>query len=344
MDDLRSWLQSVMADAPAHVDPRDLTGLDETFERRLVREAGERGWLALEGEARAAFNFEVARADAPLVDTAATLVGGLLAAHRPDLFRHVVAGEVTACIAYTEAQAGSDLTAIEAVADETDSGWELRGTKVLVTGAHKADWCVTLAASNFDVPAREGMSMFLVDMREPGVRVVRRPTMNGWDLGDIYFEDAPAELLGARDGGWRQLVTAVAAERSGMFWLGFARHVLDLLVEHVRAHDDVLARDALGRVAADWSAAERLCWRVVREPDNPVLPSIAKVVTTELLQDLAQTASELAGMDGVRWAPLFGDPAGRFGYEYLERVHGTISVGANEVQRDTIARLGLGLR
>ena len=201
MDDLRSWLQSVMADAPAHVDPRDLTGLDETFERRLVREAGERGWLALEGEARAAFNF--------------------------------------------------------------DSGWELRGTKVLVTGAHKADWCVTLAASNFDVPAREGMSMFLVDMREPGVRVVRRPTMNGWDLGDIYFEDAPAELLGARDGGWRQLVTAVAAERSGMFWLGFARHVLDLLVEHVRAHDDVLARDALGRVAADWSAAERLCWRVV---------------------------------------------------------------------------------
>ena len=63
-----------------------------------------------------------------------------------------------------------------------------------------------------------------------------------------------------------------------------------------------------------------------------------------VLQDLAQTASELAGVDGVLWAPLFGDPAGRFGYEYLERVHGTISVGANEVQRDTIARLGLGMR
>jgi len=344
MDDVRSWLASVMADAPTHADPRDLTGLDEAFERRLVREAGARGWLALEGEARAAFNFEVARADAPLVDTAVTLIGGLLAVHRPHLLGPVVAGEVTACIAYTEAQAGSDLAAIEAVADETDRGWELRGRKVLVTGAHKADWCVTLAASNFDVPPREGMSMFLVDMRAPGVRVERRPTMNGWDLGDVYFEDAPAQLLGVRDGGWRQLVTAVAAERSGMFWLGFARHVLDLLVDHVRGHDDVLARDTLGRLAAEWSAAEQLCWRVVREPDDAVLPSMAKIVTTELLQDLAQTASELAGTDGVRWAPLFGDPAGRFGYEYLERVHGTISVGANEVQRDTIARFGLGLR
>ena len=344
IDEVRAWLAEVMADAPAHADPADLTGLDESFERRLHREAGARGWLALEGEARAAFNFEVARADAPLVDTAATLAGPVLAAHRPDLLPAVLAGEVTACIAYTEAAAGSDLTAIDAVATESADGWTLSGTKVLVTGAHKADWCVTVARTDLDAAPRDGMSMFLVDMTAPGVRVERRRTMNGWDLGDVHLDGVPAELLGERDRGWRQLVTAVAAERSGMFWLGFARHLLELLVEHVRAHDDVLARDQLGRLAADWQATAALCQRARRSPDDPVLPSIAKVVTTELLQDLAQTASELAGTDGVLWAPLFGDPAGRFGYEYLERVHGTISVGGNEVQRDTIARFGFGMR
>ena len=344
IDDLRTWLSAAMADARASADPHDLTGLVETFERRLQREAGARGWLALEGEARAAFNFEVARADAPLIDTAATLVGPTLARYAPGLLPRVQAGEVTACLAYTEAAAGSDLSAIETVAEETDDGWTLRGAKVLVTGAHKADWCVTIARTNVDVPPREGMSMFMVDMRATGVTVVRRETMNGWDLGDLHFDGAPADLLGERDAGWRQLVSTVAAERSGMFWLGFARHVIDLLAELVRRDDGPIARDELGRLEADWRAAEALCWRAVRAPDDPVLPSIAKVVTTELLQDVAQTASELAGTAGVVWAPLFGDPAGRFAYEYLERVHGTISVGANEVQRDTIARFGLGMQ
>src|SRR5947209_10658044 len=147
-DELRAWLASVMSSAPNHADPHDLTGLDEAFERRLQREAGERGWLALEGELRAAFNFEVARADAPLIDTAATLVAPVLARHRPDLLAPVLAGEVTACIAYTETGAGSDLTAITAVAEPHGDGWRLTGRKVLVTGAHKADWCMTLARTN----------------------------------------------------------------------------------------------------------------------------------------------------------------------------------------------------
>src|SRR5919202_162630 len=98
IDEVRAWLEEVMRDAPGHADRRDLTGLDESFERRLHREAGDRGWLALEGEARAAFNFEVARADAPLIDTAATLIGGLIARHRPDLLPMVVSGSVTACV------------------------------------------------------------------------------------------------------------------------------------------------------------------------------------------------------------------------------------------------------
>ena len=44
--------------------------------------------------------------------------------------------------------------------------------------------------------------------------------------------------------------------------------------------------------------------------DGSALSSMAKVVTTELLQDLAQSATELLGTDGLRWSPRFGDDAG----------------------------------
>jgi hypothetical protein len=76
---------------------------------------------------------------------------------------------------------------------------------------------------------------------------------------------------------------------------------------------------------------------------------VAKVWATELLQRIARTGTELLGADGVVWAPLFSDTAvdvplaGRVAWERIERIHPAISVGANELQRDTIARVGLGL-
>jgi 3-oxocholest-4-en-26-oyl-CoA dehydrogenase alpha subunit len=378
--EVREFLASALSPAAVEgqSDPSDLTGLGEEFERGLHRSAGARGWLGLPPELQAVFDYEVARADAPLVDTAMTLAGRVVAAYgspaQRRLLAQMAAGEVTLCIAYTEEGAGSDLSAISAVASlaGASGGWVLRGTKVLVTGAHKADWCCTVARTRLDVPARRGTSMFLVDMRAPGVEVVRRPTMNGWTLDDVVFHDValgPDALLGELDGGWGQLVSAVAAERTGMYWLGFARHALDLLVDHVRQGtrdgvalvEDPIARDTVARLAVDLAAAERLARRALwaqSQPDGgggppPVaLAAMAKVVATELLQDIAQAATELAGHAGLAWAPPFA-PAdevppgaaagGRFAWEYLERIHGTISVGANELQRDSIAQAALGL-
>jgi len=77
---------------------------------------------------------------------------------------------------------------------------------------------------------------------------------------------------------------------------------------------------------------------------------MTKVWATELLQRIARTALDLVGAEGVVWSPLFsGAPPevplqGRVAWELIERIHPTISVGANELQRDTIARsLGVGL-
>ena len=357
-----------MANAHEHADPLDLTGLDNDHERELHRRAGERGWLSLSGERRAVFEYEVARADAPLIDTAMTLAGHAITTYgssqHASLLQQMVSGEVEMCIAYTEPGAGSDLSAIATSAVPDGEGWLLTGRKVLVTGALKADWCLTIARTESDAKPAGAFTMFLVDMRAPGVRVEPRPTMNGWMLADITFADVRLDTgaaVGLVGSGWRQMAAAVDAERSGMFWLGFARHVFDLLVEHVRVGArqgvplvrDPIARDAVARCAVEVAAVERVSrravWTTVTSGADAALNSMVKVAATELLQLLAQTTTELSGQAGTVLASLFGDAppgaagGGRFAWEYLERVHGTISVGANELQRDAVAARALGL-
>lgn len=386
LDAFRAQLRAFFAEAmsPAstagHSDPADLTGLDEAFERALHARCGELGYLGLSIAAeaggrdlpisyQAAFNFVAAVCGAPTIDTAMTLAGHPIVEFGSERQREwflppMLRGEVEMCIAYTESMAGSDLSAIEAVALPDGDGYVLTGTKVLVTGAHKADWCCTVARTDPDGPPRRSMSMFLVDMTAPGVTVRRRPTMNGWTLGEIRFEAVRLgsdAVLGEVNGGWRQLVSAVQAERSGTFYFGFATEVLELLVRHVRSAsrhgrpllDDELVRDRVAALHVELQAGMSLARRTLamqeRGEPNGVYASMTKVYATELLQRLAQLATEIAGLAGCVRGELFGPPPrfaagrGRFAWEYLERVHGTISVGSNELQRDGIAQLGLGL-
>ena len=139
---------------------------------------------------QAAFNLEVAAHDAPLIDTAVTLAAQpLLAWGSPEqqafFLPRIIAGELIVCIAYTEPDAGSDLGNLSMVAEPDGDGFVLTGVKSLVTAAHKADWCLTIARTRPGVPPREGLTMFLLDMKAEGLNVRRRATMNRWTLGEI---------------------------------------------------------------------------------------------------------------------------------------------------------------
>ena len=145
---------------------------------------------------QASVSFEAAYHDAPMIDTAAVLVAPTVLAFGSEAQRERVPaggdrGLCTACIAYTEAGAGSDLANITTTAvDDGGGGFVLDGEKVLVTGAHKSDWCCTIARTD---PASRG-SRRLVDVPDRpahgGVTVERVPTANGWTLGTIHFDAA----------------------------------------------------------------------------------------------------------------------------------------------------------
>jgi alkylation response protein AidB-like acyl-CoA dehydrogenase len=380
-DEVRTFLEQEMAaeKATPHGDDGDLTGLDEMFERALLRRPGARGYLGVSLPAewggggrsaafQAAFNLEVAAHDAPLIDTGVTLAAQpLLAWGTPEqqsyFLPRIVSGEMIVCIAYTEPDAGSDLGNLSMTAQADGDGFVLSGVKSLVTAAHKADWCLTIARTRPGVPPRDGLTMFLVDLKAGGVTVRRRTTMNRWTLGEIECESVRVgreAVLGRENEGWRQLAAAVATEGGGMFHIGFARHLFDTLVTYVRSTsgraslaEDPVIRDRMAALHGEVEAAERLAkraiWMQESGQDNMVFAAMSKVYATELLQRLALAATDIAGLDGTRYRPLFGPASstsigdGRFAWEYLERVHGTIGGGTNEIKRSLIAQAGLGL-
>jgi alkylation response protein AidB-like acyl-CoA dehydrogenase len=355
-----------------HRDPRDLTGLEEEFERGVLQRAGTAGFLGISlpeelgGSGRppswdAVVSYESAYRDGPLIDTAAHFLGPTLVTFgTPDqldrVMRPAIAGTINGCIAYTEAGAGSDLTGVATMAapeaDGNDAGFVLTGEKVLVTGAHKADWCCTVARSDPTSSGRKGLSMFVFPMATPGVTTERVKTANGWDLGVVRFEDArvgPEALLGERDQGWRTLTGALIGERSGVAWLGWATRDVEVLLDACAGTRDRIVRDELAAVVSELYVAKCIAARVLAAQDARQSPfvegAMSKVKATELLPRIARLAGRVLGVDVLTAPGWFGRPplGAWFAYETIERLHPALSVGANEIQRTTIGQVGLGL-
>jgi alkylation response protein AidB-like acyl-CoA dehydrogenase len=364
--DVRAFLADVLDDGLR--DFSDLTGWDETFERDVVRAAGDAGDLGISlpvelgGGGRppswqAVLTYEAAYHDAPLIDTAAVLVAPTVATFGTDVQRDTIvraacAGTINACIAYTEAAAGSDLSHIATTATVQDDGtFVLDGEKVLVTGAHKADWCCTIARTDPASSGKRGLSMFLVEMRTPGVEVERVPTANRWTLSTTRFDGAHVgadAVLGSVGEGWRAMSGALLAERSGVAWLGWATRNLEALLERFAGTDDTLVRDQLAALVTQWFVAVGRVERVLALQDagTPSLAdgALSKVCVTELLQRVGRVGATLLGADALTAPGWFAGPLPEwFAYEVVERLHPTLSVGANEIQRTTIADVGLGL-
>jgi alkylation response protein AidB-like acyl-CoA dehydrogenase len=154
--------------------------------------------------------------------------------------------------------------------------------------------------------------------------------------------------LGEVDNGWRQLAGALLAERSGVAWLGWATRTLEALLDHCAGTRDRVLRAALADLVCRWFSAVARVERVLTLQDAGA-PSVtegalSKVGVTELLQRIASVGVGALGPDALTAPGWFGGPLPAwFAYEMVERLHPTLSVGANEIQRTTIADVGLGL-
>jgi alkylation response protein AidB-like acyl-CoA dehydrogenase len=131
----------------------------------------------------------------------------------------ILTGEDTWCQLFSEPGSGSDLAGATTRADLHGDYWLINGQKVWTTSAHHADHGLLLARTDWDAPKHEGLSYFVIDIKQRGVEVQPLKQMNGHaSFNQVFFTDAhvPAENLIGRIGeGWKVAMTTLAHERRG---------------------------------------------------------------------------------------------------------------------------------
>ncbi len=126
-------------------------------------------------------------------------------------------GEEAWCQFFSEPGSGSDLASAQTRAVRDGDIWTVDGQKVWTSGAQSADRGMLLARTNRDVPKHQGLSYFIIDVRQPGIEVRPLHQMNGaHGFNEVFFTGASADadrLVGEEGGGWSVAVTTLMYER-----------------------------------------------------------------------------------------------------------------------------------
>jgi alkylation response protein AidB-like acyl-CoA dehydrogenase len=343
-----------------------LTERHGTVYRDVVSRMGRDGWLGVGWPQRFGgrgfgpveqqiFADEAARADVPLPAVTLQTVGPTLQEHgtpwQQEFFLPpILAGELHFAIGYTEPEAGTDLASLRTRAVRDGEDYIVDGQKIFTTGAHEADYIWLACRTDADAPKHKGISILIVDTRDPGFSWTPIITHDGaHHVNATYYSGVrvPARMrVGEENGGWRLITTQLNHER---VMLGPAGRIA-VLHDRVRtwaARRSLLTRPdvqrALARAAAVVRVNELLNWQVAAAPSLDVADaSVTKVFTSEQIQVLGQELAEVVG----RYADA--DPATAELMTWLDvqlkrNIVLTFGGGVNEVQRELIAMAGLGL-
>lgn len=289
---------------------------------------------------------------------APTLVAHGSAELQQRLLRPLYVGEEIWCQLFSEPGAGSDLAGLAARAVRDGAGWWVTGQKVWTSKAHEARWALLLARTDPDVPKHEGLSYFVLDMRDPGVEVRPLRQLTGdsefnevW-LRDAYVDDA--WRLGEVGDGWRVAMTTLMNERHAIGGGSIARgtgsigDALALWRQRPELRDPAL-EDELVSLFARADALRLTGMRHAAERgDAPAGPlgSLGKLAGAELNQAVYEFCVELLGVEGTHFPGYDGaDPAVRDteGWKFLRSRANTIEGGTAEVLRGVLAERVLGL-
>ena len=131
--------------------------------------------------------------------------------------RPILTGEHSWCQLFSEPGSGSDLAGLSTKAELKGDQWIINGQKVWNTSAHHADFGILVARTDFDLPKHQGISFFLIDMRQPGVEVRPLKQMNGHaSFNEVFMTDAVVaanDLVGGEGNGWQVAKTTLSYER-----------------------------------------------------------------------------------------------------------------------------------
>src|SRR5262245_61978178 len=315
------------------------------------REWGGTGWNVVQ---RYIFEEELGYAGAPplipfgLAMCAAVLLRFGTEAQKRRFLPRIYQGEDFWCQGYSEPGSGSDLASLKTKAILNGNEYIVNGQKIWTTLAHYADWIFCLVRTDPSVERRqEGISFLLIDMKSPGITVRPLILMDGaHEVNEVFFDDVrvPAENLVHEEGkGWTVAKYLLGYERMNTGRIGESRRQLAGLKEFASSRiQDTRFRDRLSRLEIELMALEntnlRLLDRMRRTGQPPGADvSMLKIKGTAVQQGITELMLQAAD-------PAASDPfTEAVRKKYLSMRKTTIYAGSNEIQRNIIAKMTLGL-
>lgn len=328
---------------------------------------GGTGWNEAQ---RYIFASECARAGAPsLAPMGLKMVAPVIMkygseAHKSYYLPKLLAGEHYWCQGYSEPQAGSDLAALQLRADSDGDDYVLNGSKIWTTHAHVANHMFCLVRTNRDGRPQEGITFLLLEMATPGITVKPIISIAGdHDFNQVFFDNVrvpKANRLGDEGKGWTVAKTLLEYERAAAYAAG----LIEALAEVRAAAKDaeLLSDPAIRRRISELDsqvrtihAVEDMVLAAIGEGRDPgPASSMLKVQGTECQQRIQELAVDVAGIYAAPYqfeARQAGSNEVYVGPEsaltatarYFNGRAASIYGGSNEIQRNIMAKLVLGL-
>jgi alkylation response protein AidB-like acyl-CoA dehydrogenase len=263
------------------------------------------------------------------------------------------------CQGYSEPGSGSDLASLKMKAERDGDEYVLNGQKVWNTLGQFADWIFCLVRTDATVKPQKGISFILVDMKSPGITV--RPTRlldGSFEVNEIWFDNVrvPAgNLIGEENLGWTYAKFLLGHERTNIAGIGASKRGLQRLREVAsrqtrhgrnRLHDPVFAT-RVAQVEMELRALEITNLRVIFAEARNHAPgpeaSMLKIRGTEILQRISELHVDLLGASALGLDADGDDEALQATRAYLNLRKLSIFGGSNEIQRNIIAHMILGL-
>lgn len=257
-------------------------------------------------------------------------------------------------VTFTEPDAGSDLARVRTSAVRDGDEWVINGRKTWISFAHLAEHLLLLTRTDAGGDRHDGLSLIMVPRETPGVEVAPIKTMGAHMVNDVHLRDVRvpvANLVGTEGAAWAHIGRGLAVERViiGAMSVGAAQRALDQLIAWVTSREQfgkpLSKQQAVRHRIADLSAQINVVRSYVYDVADRIdegqedrlngEASAAKLTGSEVYKTAALEAVQLMGGYGY---------GSEWGMEQQLRtaIAPTIYGGANEVQREVIAR-SLGL-
>jgi acyl-CoA dehydrogenase len=273
----------------------------------------------------------------------------------------ILAGDMHFSIGYSEPGSGTDLASLKTKAVREGDEWVINGQKMWTSLIQYADWIWLACRTDPDLPRHKGLSMILVPADAPGFSYTPVHTVAGVHTSATYYEDVrvpAANLVGELNGGWSLMTNQLNHERVALTSSAPLTQSLKLVrtwaqetknPDGQRVIDAEWVQIALGRAHARVQMLTQLNWKLASDADNgvdlsPAEASATKIYGSELATEVYRSLMEVVGPNaGITGASDGNVLAGRLERFYRSALVMTFGGGTNEIQRDIIGYVGLGL-